>query len=518
VTPTSTLGLCALPRSTTLPSTMRSIALCLLLCSCHPDTSLTFPRGFLWGVATSAHESEGRNLNSDWQAFEELGRVGAAGWAQNSLELFDVDAANAKSLGLNAFQLGIEWARVVPQRPRDPFAPLTADDVDPAAVAHYHQVLTSLRSRGITPIVAITHFSLPRWVHNPAAWDESAGAFTDGSLGGWAGADTARAMAQWADFLAREYGDQVQWWITLDEPLVVLVAGYMSGDFPPGLQTLSLAADTLPSHQTPVDVVRRMLDAHAQASRAVKAVRPQAKVGFAQNSVDWVPKNASADTAAAERVHHAWNLSFIDALTVGDFDPGLVGDGPLEHHPEWAGTLDYLGVNYYDAAWVVDSPNFLPPISAVPCSPALKGAFPEITRALGCPDTGPAEPPGMTRTLERFWDRYQLPILITESGFIDTPEGKSRSLLEILSAVHEAVAAGVDVKGYCYWTLNHDYEWNQGWKEDMGLYGLPGLAAGTPGPDTDFTRVAHLPFTEVLKQVTAAHGVSDELRRTWLTP
>ena len=320
---------------------MRPLLLpCLMLCACHPDTSEHFPKGFLWGVATAAHQSEGRNTLSDWQAFEEMGKVRPAGWAQNTLDLYETDAANAKSLGLNAFQLGIEWARVVPKRPKDPFAPLTADDVDPVAVAHYHDVLTSLRSRGITPIVAVTHFSLPKWVHNPGAYDETTHTFTDGSLGGWAGPDTARAMARWAEFLAREYGDDVGWWITLDEPLVVLIAGYMSGDFPPGITALSLQVNTLPFEQTPIDIVRRMIDAHAQPFHAIKSVRPDAKVGFAQNTVDWVAKNAHADAAATDRVHQAWNFTFVDALATGDFDPSLVGDGPMEHHAEWASTLD----------------------------------------------------------------------------------------------------------------------------------------------------------------------------------
>lgn len=487
---------------------------CLFLTACHPDSTLTFPKGFLWGVATAAHQSEGRNTLSDWQTFEDMGKVDKAGWAQNTLDLYDTDAANAKSLGLNSFQLGIEWARIVPMRPADPFGPLTADDVDPVAVAHYHAVLTSLRSRGLAPIVAVTHFSLPKWVHNPAAYDENTRTFTDGSLGGWAGPDTARAMARYGEFLAREYGDDVGWWITLDEPLVVLVAGYLSGDFPPGLASLSLEANALPFDQNAIGIVRRMIDAHAQTYHAIKAVRPDALVGFAQNTVDWVAKHR-ADQPATDRVYQAWNFTFEDALATGDFDPSLVGDGPVEHHAEWAGTLDYLGINYYDAAWVVDSPNFLPPIRAVPCSPALKNAFPEVTKALGCPEEGPPEPVGMTRTLERFSERYHLPILITESGFIDTPEGKSQKLVEILGHVHEAIAAGVDVRGYCYWTLIHDYEWNNAWQEDMGLYALPSLASGTPGPTTDFTRVPHLPFTEVFHQVTKANGLSEELIKAW---
>ena len=499
----------------------RALLPCLLAMGCSSQ-DLVFPKGFLWAVATSAHESEGRNTNSDWAAFEEQGNAPPAGWAQNSLELYDTDAANAKALNLNAFQLGIEWARVVPRKPADPFAPLTMADVDAEAVAHYHRVLDSIRSRGMTPIVAVTHFSFPRWVQNPKAYDEKTFSYTDGSLGGWASEDTAKAMARYGEFLAKEFGGEVHWWITLDEPLVALLAGFAAGNFPPGFVNLSLDSRNTPGQQTAFEIMKHMISAHAQTYKAMKAVRSDLQVGFAHNTVNWVPLHDPRDAAATERVHHAYNLLFLDAVVKGEFDTSYVGQGPNESHPEWAGTADYLGVNYYDSAWVVESKGFLSPLDAVPCSPAFKDALPELFASLGCPKDGPPEPPGMTKVLLGYQARYGMQQLITESGFIDTPEGKARKVVEILAAVHDAIRQGAQVVGYNYWTLNYDYEWNDGWEQDMGLYGIKGFEgkAGTMLPDggawfpdetTDFTRVPLKPITDVYGQIAKENAIAKTL-------
>lgn len=499
--------------SRNLPGVNRLVPALILLAGC-AEPGRSFPNGFQWGIATAAHQSEGRNVHSDWQVFEDLGRAPKAGLAQNSWELYDEDAASAQSVGLNAFQFGIEWARVVPRRPADPFGELTAADLDADAVAHYHQVLASLRARGLTPIVAVTHFSLPAWVCNPRAWDATAKVFTD-SLGCWTSADTGRALGRWAEFLAKEYGDEVQWWITVDEPMVNVVAGYMSGDFPPGLENLSLEATNLPSGQTPIDVIRHLIDGHARAYHAIKAVRPDAKVSIAQNSVAWEPVHGS-DRAATERVHRAYNLLFLDGITAGTFDPGLIGTGQKEQHPDWAGTADWIGVNYYDSAWVVDAPNFLLPIAAVPCSPAFKNAFPELLEALGCPDKGPREAPGLKKILLDYQQRYGLPMIITESGFIDSPEGKAEKLTELLGVLHEAIEEGADVRGYHYWSLNHTYEWNSGWTEDMGLFTFAGLSERNangdaaledwaPDATTDFTRVPLKAIVEAYRGIASTN-------------
>ena len=497
------------------------LALTALTCStATPDPApRKFPPGFLWGVATAAQESEGNNTNSDWDAFAKMGSAPPAGLAQNSYVLYETDSANAASLHLNSFQLSIEWARIVPKMPTDPTAPLQPGDIDQAAVAHYHAVLASLLAHGLTPVVAVTHFALPVWVDNPAAtYDGSAKTFSDGSLGAWTNPVTGQALARYAEFLAREFGAQVSWWLTMDEPLVALLAGYMEGNFPPGLNDLDLNSATLPNGASPKSVLVNMIAGHALAYHAMKAVQPSAKVSFAHNTVDWEPLDPASpdDVAATERVDKAYNLAFLDALTTGDFDTSLFGAGPLEHHAEWQNTLDFLGVNYYDADFVIDKPGFLPPLDAVPCAPALKSALPQLTRVYGCPDVGPPEEPGMTKVLLKYEKRYHLPQLITESGFIDTPAGKAQRLVRTLAAVADGLAGGANVVGYTYWTLNYDYEWNDGWTQNMGLFTLAGFgegkfADGAPGPSTDFTRVPLHPMVDVYGEIAGGNTIPSHL-------
>jgi beta-glucosidase len=202
---------------------------------------------------------------------------------------------------------------------------------------------------------------------------------------------------------------------------------------------------------------------------------------------------------------------FLDALTRGDFDTGLVGSGPFEHHAEWQGTLDFLGVNYYDRAWVVAKPGLLPPIEAIPCSPSIDEG---LRRAFGCPEDPLDEVEGARKILVAYHERYHLPQLVTENGFIDTPDGKARSLVRTLVAIHEAIDAGANVIGYSYWTLNHDFEWNKGYAENMGLFSIAGFSEHdfVPGPTTDFTRVALHPVADVFGEIARTNAVSSDLR------
>lgn len=486
-------------------------------CGSPAPSARAFPPDFMWGVATAAQESEGNNENSDWDAFAAMGNAPPAGMAQNSYALYDVDAANAASLGANMFQLTIEWARIVPRAPEDPTAPLGPQDVDAAEVRHYHDVLASLTKRGLRPVVTVTHFSLPTWVDNPRAYDENANAFTDGSLGGFTNEKTGQALARYAAFVASEFRE-VDTFLTMDEPIVALVAGYMVGNFPPGLSQIDMDAASLPNGASPKKVLSNMIAAHALAYHAIKGVRADAKVSFAHNSVAWDPLDDTSDEdrAAAERVHHAYNEVFLDALTSGDLDTSLVGTGPIVHHAEWASTLDFIGVNYYDRDYVVARKGFLPPLEAVPCAPAFKDAMPLLFSRYGCPSSGPPEEEGMTRILLAYDARYHLPQLVTESGFIDTPEGKARRLVRTLDALANAIDSGARVTGYTYWTLNYDYEWNDGWTQNMGIFTVQGFGDGTmpggaPGPGTDFTRAPLQPMADVFTEIARGNALSSSL-------
>jgi beta-glucosidase len=490
--------------------------------------SLKFPPGFQWGVSLSAEESEGGNVTNDWHAFELMGNVPPAGMAQNFYNLYDTDFADCESLHLNSLQMTIEWARIVPHRPKDP-SRLTAADIDAREVAHYHEVLAALARHHLTPVVTVTHYTFPKWVDNPAAYDSATNRFTDDSLGGFTSHLTAEALGAYAGFLAEEFGSEVQWWLTEDEPEDDLFTGYMTGTFPPGLLDLSLTAKSLPNGTSANDVMQNMIAAHALAYRAIHAVQPDAHVSFAHNSLVFAPlKDDPATNSALARLDHIYNLVFLDALTTGQFDSSLVGDGPMVSHPEWAHSLDFVGVNYYDTNYVVPAPGFLPPLDALPCN----GNFPKfLLGAYGCPAENPPEIPGMTTILVKYAERYGLPVFVTESGTIATPERKAIFLVQVLKAVHDALDRGANVIGYSFWTLNYDYEWNDGYSQDMGLFDIQGYfgpdggrpapfgdaGVWSPGPKTDFTRVALHPLVDIYASVAQTNTLSAEYLAQYAT-
>src|SRR6266536_2454625 len=164
-----------------------------------------FPEGFLWGAGTSAHQVEGGNLWNDWSRFERLpGKIRdgrASGDACRHYQLFDQDFALAAADGHRMHRLSLEWSRIEPERGR----------IDPGAVAHYHEVLGALRRRGLEPLVTLHHFTNPLWIAD---------------RGGWENRDTIERFTGFAAFCAREFGAEVDWWCTVNEPEVLGFRGW----------------------------------------------------------------------------------------------------------------------------------------------------------------------------------------------------------------------------------------------------------------------------------------------------
>ncbi len=486
---------------------MRRLIPCLLCaaCSSSPKGPLpaTFPKGFIWSVSTAAEQSEGNLTTNDWYAYEQMGKVPPVGLADDMYDLYDTDFATAQSLGCNAFRLTFEWARFFPTAPADPANP-KASEMDPGAVAHYQAVLASLAAHGLTPLVTLTHYTLPLWVDNPRAYDAGVNAFTDNSLGAWTNPQTAVAFAAFAGLMAQTYGSQVTYWLTENEPEVDVLGGYLAGIWPPGFSDLSLTAQALPGDAGMGDVIQNMISGHALAYQAIKAAEPTAKVSLAHNSAAFDPLTPGGpDVAATARVKELYDYDYLDAVTSGSFDTSLVGNGPVVQHPEWAHTLDFLGLNYYNHDPVVASDGLFSPLNAIPCDPVLEGALPGILQGLGCPSQNLPEAPGFPASLVDYAQRYGLPILVTENGGGQGHGAeKAAYLVRNLLALHDAMDAGANVIGYSYWTLNRDYEWAEGYAQDFGLYDVAGFVGpdgGLPiGPDggkwsptaaTDFTRL-----------------------------
>ena len=137
----------------------------------------------------------------------------------------------------------------------------------------------------------------------------------------------------------------------------------------------------------------------------------------------------------------------------------------------------------------------------------------------------------MTKILVKYAQRYGLPLFVTESGTIATPERKAIFLVQVLKAVHDALDQGANVIGYSFWTLSYDYEWNDGYSQDMGLFDIKGYfgpdggrpppedgaAAWSPGPVTDFVRVPLHPVVDIYASVAQNNALSGEFLAKYAT-
>jgi len=379
---------------------------------------MSFPEGFFWGAATSAHQVEGANRGNDWWEAEVAGRLPfASGEACRHRELYEADLDLARGLHHNAYRFSVEWSRVQPE----------PDRFDGAALEHYRSVVRACRARGLEPFVTLHHFTNPLW-------------FARG--GGWLAGDAPRVFARYVERVARALAD-VRHWITINEPTVATVHGYVLGEWPPFERRAWWRARK---------VLRHMARAHALACRALRRTSEGALVGYAHSAPWIVPcdPDRGRDRLAARLRDLAWN---------GLFPRWVAAQGGRGER-----LLDFLGLNYYTRTLTR---------SQGPGSGLLLG---RACRAAHHADLGPESavgtevfPPGLALVLERFAS-LEVPLVVTENGVAtDDEELRTATLHGHLAALARALARGAPVRGYLYWSLLDNFEWRHGTNARYGL-------------------------------------------------
>lgn len=401
-----------------------------------------FPTGFRWGTATSAHQVEGNNVHNDWWAWEqEPGRIKngdrsgrACDWWEHAERDFDL----AAGFHHNAHRLSIEWSRIQP-------AP---DRWDDDAVDRYRQMLRGLRERGIEPMVTLMHFTLPLWF---------------AEQGGWGQPRAPEIFARFVGRVVPALAEFAPLWCTLNEPLAWVFMTYVTGSRPPGRRSVrgALVAAT------------HLARAHAAAYRVIHQIQPQAQVGFANYFRLFDPEDTRSrlDRLVAGRQDRLLNWAFVDAVTSGRVSafPWWVD------LPEAAGTLDFLGVNYYTRELVAF--DYFRPHHLFGRNFHAKDAL--------MSDAGYGEiyPEGLYRVLRRA-HRYGRPIYVTENGLPDADDDqRPRFILSHLQQVWRALREGIPVNGYYHWSLIDNFEWADGWSLKFGLIEVdPATQRRTPRP------------------------------------
>ena len=424
-----------------------------------PSGTYYFPNGFLWGTATAAHQVEGRNQNNTWYAWEqEEGRIiedqksGLAcdWWGGRWREDFD----RAQAAGQNAHRLSVAWSRIQP----------SPDHWDEDALDRYREMLKGLRSRKMTPMVTLHHFSEPLWLAEMGGWENEAviDLFTAFVR------KTVEALMPFCNL-----------WVPINEPNVFAFEGYIDGVFPPGKQDMDAA----------MVVLKNMVRAHARAYAVIHELQSDARVGTAINyrgfePASWLPW----DHWAAKAYHVLFNDLFPRALKDGVFNTII----NKERIPEAIGTQDFLGLNYYTLDKVRLNPfarkemftdRFFPDDAVL----SETGFIANI-------------PNGIAQAV-RWGNSYGLPMFITENGVEDSKDTlRPRYTLEHLHALWGVINNNSPVEGYFHWTLVDNFEWERGWTQRFGLWGL----------DRETQARIRRPSVDMFAEICKTNGISSE--------
>ncbi len=403
-----------------------------------PNTPrLKFPKSFLWGVATSAHQVEG-GLHNQWTVWElenakslaaqapyhyddldnwdDIKRLAkhpnnyVSGRAAGHYELFEQDIELVRKLNMNAFRFSIEWSRVQPQ----------PDAWDAAAVKHYKDVLAACKRQGIEPIVTLFHFTLPEWF---------------AELGGFERTGNVRYFVEYAERILRELGPTVRYAITINEPTVYAAESYYKGNWPPQQQ----------NKRTFVKVLGNLARAHNRVADRVHMLGRRYRVSVAQNSSYIHPgDDAWLSVRAASMMQYFTDDYFLKKV--------------VKH-------CDFIGVNYYFSDRVygyrIHNPD-------------------ERLSDMGWD----MQPDHIEYVLERLYDKYQKPLFVTENGLADADDSDRQWWLTgTILAMQRSLDKGVELAGYLHWSLMDNFEWNKGYWPRFGLCKVDyGTLQRTPRP------------------------------------
>jgi beta-glucosidase len=415
--------------------------------------NIEFPESFLWGSATSAYQVEGSPLAdgagpSIWQRFTRtpgLVRDGDTGdVACDQYRRYADDVALMRSLGVNAYRFSIAWSRVLPEG---------RGAVNAKGLDHYDRLVDTLLAHGIAPAPTLFHWDLP------AALDDR---------GGWLNPDIAYWFADYAAILFRKLDDRVPMWATQNEPWVVTDGGYLHGLLAPGHRSVFEAP--IATHQ--------LLRAHAAAVQAYRA-EGRHRIGIVVNLEPKYPASGSEeDRAAAARAHAYMNRQYLDPVFLGRY-PRELAQIFGEAWPQWPEDdlafirqpIDFLGVNYYTRSVTCFDPMSWP----------LRASAVRQMQSTYTETGWEVFPQGLTDTLLWVKARYgNPPVYITENGaaFYDPPVAdgnrvcdplRAEYLRTHLTALHQALAAGADVRGYFAWSLLDNFEWSHGYSKRFGI-------------------------------------------------
>ena len=387
---------------------------------------------FLWGVATSSYQIEGA-VSNDWTDWESRGKLknpaersGKAAWHRERWrDVFDL----LPTLGANSYRYSIEWSRIEP-RP---------GEYDLAEIELERERVAKLRRLGIEPVVTLHHYTHPSWF-----WAD----------GGWENPASVERFRRLAGVVGRALFPDVRTWVTLNEPVVFLLGGFVAGLIPPGRSSFGAAARAF----------EHLLRAHVEAAAELRGIDPNARCGIAHNMLDFAPDRADnfADAKLTASAEALYNRSLLDGLASGEVRWIFPGQGRAVFRvPDLDRSSGFVGVNYYSRVHM----RFR----------GLGGTpgefFYRDPEGRGLTDMGwEPHPRGLSRLIGEA-ACIGLPIIVTENGIATRNDSLRREFLREHAVVLAHLArSGVPLEGYFHWSLLDNFEWLEGSRPRFGLY------------------------------------------------
>lgn len=431
-------------------------------------------KDFLWGGATASYQCEGAwnlddKVESMWDVYLHENHLENGDIASDYYHRFEEDIRMMAEGSQNSYRFSLAWPRIIKNR---------EGDVNEKGIAFYHKILDTCKKYGIEPFVTLYHWDLPQY------WQE---------VGGWLNEETCYAYEHYAKVCFENFKDKITYWSTFNEPKWFVMSGYLIGNYPPG-------------HQNPEETIKAAFHVMYASSLGVKAFREgnyKGQIGIVHS---FTPVNGVDDTLAtriamryADNYCNNWILDTaakgeipIDLLTElnKSYDLSYITPKHLQCMKE--NTVDFLGLNYYSRTLVkpytegetILVVNNTGKEGKGQSKVILKGWFEQV---LNDPNMKCTEwdteiyPKGLQEGLIEVYNRYHLPIYITENGvgvredvMVDQVQDDYRIAFmnDHINAMMNAMDQGVDVCGYYAWSSFDLYSWKNGVEKRYGLVAI----------------------------------------------
>jgi beta-glucosidase len=429
---------------------------------------------------------------------------------------YERDFELARSLGLNTFRISIEWARIEPEM----------GQWNQRAIDHYKEMITAMIGRGLKPVISLHHATLPLWVLTPPSTftkkigqnllptplndlplaDPPSSDPYWRSLKGWENTETVKEFIKYVERIVAELKDEVDYWITIGEPVASIIGGgYIAGLWPPGF---FLDGDRAKK------VLHNLIEAHSQAYDKIITLDDldsdgdgyASRVGFSHLMMEVIPAQSSKilgittkdNTEAAKNFSYFVNDYFINAVINGQEDLNYLNTLQRSNkdsdefviHEDWMNKADFIGIDYYRRVQVYHS-NIVSLSSArfaggAPINDLDAGANQSdgILNDLGWE----IYPKGLYNLIMKIKTQWNKPVLITENGVADKSDRyRAPFIVAHLNELKQAMTDGADVIGYLHWSFMDNYEWQEAYKSEA-KFGLFRVDRRTPDGQSDFTR------------------------------